>query len=1445
MAALLDASNFIWHEVDAPVFAPEAGFLVAPLQIRVFGEIRPIPWVWKAPGTSTPSLAEYDEFRDLRARVSVRLAAESASRSPEVVRSLEALLKINPSDLQTLKLATDSAARAGDFASAGRNAVRVLELEPLNGPYWSRLGFYNWQSANTENAEGPLLRGRELLADHPQSAAILGEIQSRRSDHLAALPHYEEAVEREPARADLWLKLADTQRSLRRAVDMAHSLEAVLNLQPKLWERRTQVIDHYLGVGNRDAASRHIDLAAPLLPADISLTTRFASYQEQIGKSMDAIALWLRVVELDPAHEAGHYAVSRLYAQSKAWDKALAASEAGISAAPVSARLHALHADALLALDRLDGARRFLWKAAERVPDSAILDRVAGLEDRYGSTSPRYYKSLVEALRASGASEAVWKPLSELGVRVSIRDRQPDACRWFARLIDSNLCDPVAAPEESPGVVVPGGIQALLFMASGPAGSSPEAFLADYGRTLMTNLNVAEEKVSGSYRERLIEYFGLLAELKAKGRHQGEKTVVRLSLEDRNAARLTERILTLLGWRTRRESGKLVVEPATEGRRARRQDLASALGIDVIAMQERLQSGEEFLVEIVDERVSIFPEENVWQRQFYAGKRYPGGFVEAMARHAPMSSLYSALSNMDRGSAASLISSIGMKRLAEEYGTLLALYSSCLQIHSNRIQVPGGEAAMPIWAALAGAKTGDAPRFLRSLLDKDDGRLVRFYFLLSQLDFPRQRFFTVSQTRTFRFYEAFRDSSQIEGKRTRDFASTPIHDLFRELPIDPEGRLLFPGGPKVWMVAKGQTPSSVERTEGRLRRLSRVTTPELEDEILLRLIKIEYMSGGKRLGAWQNFLAVARVEAARSRPVDQTSALLLAENFAANEGLYAYFARMSALEAEHYREIFRLINKLRTLDPVTANTAAGRLHAALHFLGVTEQSGLLKPGQGAELMLGLCKSMNEAETPGQYAEASIDFLHAFLAMLKADPKPDSLRDILLPRLPKADIPAETGHRTLDPGEVFRRRYDSVIQMQKVPSLAALLGIREALAALSLGKDDLRRNLALLLESSNGLRHLGVPKDVRMQPTDRELLESDRPVRIAALQRQFQREIAKKKVNSKRLQKLANEYWDAIAFQTTIALAGQVYAAYLHPDDLLVAEDPFFLRKHWFLSTGRGERDIFPIGTLDVYSGEAGSRAIGGFDGMAAVAGGGAATTVRNLDASATHIASALFGAVRTTDWSRLTPERLRSAALQIRAARDWLILAASHPALYDLIGELSYGLISLNRRTTLLQALLHRQWERVWSSLSHTDLFFLAARLRDRNAAAIAGSPVIWEWESFPAAAPSDVNLLGPALRLLRRNPSVALVELGPYEDSATQLFPAYMAERLAEFKVYLACLLVDQALPAAALPAVAEAAARHVLQDIQMSGYGDWLAVLDAYRAFDAARLNEVIGAL
>ena len=1437
IVALLDRAGRGWREFPIPDWKPVAGFRVAAIGVTQAGATIRIPWIWGDPA-KLPTLSSFADFKIAQAEITRRLATV-AGPQPEIDEQVDQLLAQNPDDVETLKLATELGERANDFARAARYATALVERETDNGPLWARLGIYQVRNGNSGEAERALLRARALGSDHPRSAAILGDIHFAEGAFARAAEDFREAVRRENDQLDLWLKLADSHQRLGQDDAMAQALEEVLSRDATRHERRAQLIDHYLERAERADAARHLQLGITALPPDALLVARYATYAERLTQPQQAIALWSRSIEIDSRQETAHFSLANLHLSLNHWDQSLAQAEAGLMVDPNSSRLHGVRADALVALGRFDQARQTLRDAATSVVQPAVLTRGADLEDRYGTQAPAYYRALVEGAQSRRDPEEIWRPLAERGIRSSIRGQQMDSCAWFAKLLEAGLCAP-ALSVDSQRVTVPGGYTALLFMARGPARSSPKAAMGDYSRTLTANFAAnAAGKAGELYGASLVEYFDLLADLKAMGTKAGTSTKVRLSLENKQAVRNTERVLALLGWQTRTERGKRIVENTIKGNKARRQDLASALAIDVIAMQEELQAGRDFLVEIADESVEVFPEESMWQQQFYKGKRYVGGFVEALARNPDMASLYASLASMEQGSARLLVTTVGMKRLAENYASVLALYAPAIEIAEGRVRVPGGNAAGSIWAALVGEKPENPGRFLRALLDKDDAKLIRFYFMLSQLDGMRQKFFTASQKRMEAFYEAFRDSEQVEAKRARVFGSESIQNLFRELPIDADGKVLFPGSPEVWLVARNNS-SAVQNTERRLARLARVTTPEVEDEILLRLITKNYEESGKRYEAWQNLLAVVRVEAAHTQPLDEESALLLAEKFAAHEGLFGYFTQLGGLGKEHYREIFTFAEKLEKLDWKDANIAAGLFQSGIYVLGRAETTRRLESAKSAKLLLNFVKALNQSKSSAEWAEVSLDFVDAVLTEAGAQ-NATSFRELLVSRL--GEDPVVVGPDYIfAPMDDLRKKFDRVLALQKVPPLDQLLGVRRALKTLASGQGELAVAGADLISVTAAFQDAEMPPKTALPNAQVELIRSSELARIVALNKDLAKALANKKLDSKRLHALSEKYWKALAFRTTIAMAGQVYAAYFDPEDLLIAEDPLLLRKHTFVVYENTHKNYFPPGGLHSTNVAGGSYLQGSFAGIATMAGDLGAAGLRNINGDGTFVAAALLGSIRTTDWARLNPEVLRAASVQVHAAQDWLILSVTNPRLNAAIADSSYGLLSLNRRARLLVALQGRDWDAVWSSVSRSDMFFLASRLRENPEAANVHSPAIDEFRALSLEALRGTRALGPALTYLQRLPDSALIELAPYEEAAAEPFPQYLAERVAEFKLYLACVMTEQMIPAGAFATLAERAAERVLGNLQMSSLHDWQSVLSAYSDFDAAALKSVL---
>jgi hypothetical protein len=217
-----------------------------------------------------------------------------------------------------------------------------------------------------------------------------------------------------------------------------------------------------------------------------------------------------------------------------------------------------------------------------------------------------------------------------------------------------------------------------------------------------------------------------------------------------------------------------------------------------------------------------------------------------------------------------------------------------------------------------------------------------------------------------------------------------------------------------------------------------------------------------------------------------------------------------------------------------------------------------------------------------------------------------------------------------------------------------------------------------------------------------------------------------------------------------------------------------------------------------------------------------------------------LGAIRMTDWGRLRDEDLRLLGLKVTVAREWVVRAASQPELEDSLSEASLGLLSLTRKAALLTALAVSDWKSVWEALTLSDLYFLGDRYLERYATDVWQSPPTRALRRLAAHNDgSRLQLLGGEFGDTLGCSHPHLRSAPPYEEYEKQLLPGRLAERSAEFKLYLAKYADETGIPAAALGTLAEPAARGILKKVQMSDIHDWRSLLSAYAALDSKAIE------
>lgn len=487
---------------------------------------------------------------------------------------------------------------------------------------------------------------------------------------------------------------------------------------------------------------------------------------------------------------------------------------------------------------------------------------------------------------------------------------------------------------------LPGGAEGLGFLVFGKGNSKPDRFLLDYSRAL-TERAMGSTKTSFLEMQLLLRnYFQQVAALTALGSRRGERVEITLTLNDKAGRQRTERVFKILGIKLTHGRAGFKIESAEGKSQAKKQDVLAALAVDEEAIQDALATGKTYVLEIPMDRVPAFPAESFWRAGFFEHQQYAGGLAEAFLADARLPKLYLALNSMDRGAAQVLLQTMPLGKLEEKYSTELSQFSTALAMSGTNAEVPGGQRAYEVWQSLTGASPANAGAFFQALLGHDQGRLIAFFYTLSQLDITHQRFFTRSSERAKRFYDVFRESGEAQRGLEHGMVTSAFLEFLREVPLNEDASVDFPGGPEVWMVAKG-AHSSTSAIAKLSKRARRIATPEDEDTILIRLASTAYKAESQEQSELSNFIAVTRIDAQRTSALSPDSALLLAQNYSTFGALYPYFAALNGLEAQDFQKLFSVAGKIEGLDAVTANIRLGQLHAFLALLCAAAQSGIL------------------------------------------------------------------------------------------------------------------------------------------------------------------------------------------------------------------------------------------------------------------------------------------------------------------------------------------------------------------------------------------------------------------------------------------------------------------------------------------------------------------------
>ncbi len=662
-------------------------------------------------------------------------------------------------------------------------------------------------------------------------------------------------------------------------------------------------------------------------------------------------------------------------------------------------------------------------------------------------------------------------------------------------------------------------------------------------------------------------------------------------------------------------------------------------------------------------------------------------------------------------------------------------------------------------------------------------------------------------------------------RQGKGFGRGPFVEFLRSAPLDEAGRVRFPGGPQVWTVGK----SGPEGGSGG------------EDGLLLRLAKTRNSAPGEKgVSALDNFRAVAGVDAHRKKPLDAASALLLAQWYGEAGAVYPYFGVLTGLDLADFQEFFRLAARIRGRREKNWNEELGDVHSLIKLLCLLEEAGRLSERKAAAEFSAICRRYLEADSAERTAEAGVESVREILAAAGAGARPPdaALRAMLLGSPGAVTVMLEGRAWEINPVKQRYEEYDAVLEEQKTPRLEPLMGIVSAAAKLRAGGADAAA-LAEIERAAQELSGAVAPDD--RESMDRKGAREFEADKLRDTVARLRRMAGNKKADSAGMDKLCRELVAEIAPLVKDALAGAIYAYYFRPDDLLVSEDPLLARKHRFAPVNPMEKKVeFPAAEFEMRSGEAGSYFQGGFAGFSEAAGLAAASGRGGL-AARTFVGMELAG-IRATPWQRLRDRDLRLAALRIRVGREWIVEAAEKPEVKSGLEEGTQGLLSQARRADLLNAIGRRDWASAWGAVTVGDLYHLGEAALGAGEKNGWGSPAVQAAREEMNRGPHRMDLLGGTLRGLYGCDHPHLMAAAPYEEYEHEARTEHLAERAAEFKLYLAAFAAHEGMPAAAMQAVAEPLVRRLMGRMDLADGHDWQVALESLDKLNDAAVEAVL---
>jgi hypothetical protein len=882
-----------------------------------------------------------------------------------------------------------------------------------------------------------------------------------------------------------------------------------------------------------------------------------------------------------------------------------------------------------------------------------------------------------------------------------------------------------------------------------------------------------------------------------------------------------EPLLRVLGYKIQSDCGTSAMSLVTAD--PEKAFLTADSGFPLVDLEESLQHNAPFLYSYAGTNVPLLFTPQDWAALANQNSQASSDPLDVLLNQNSIARLYWALSRIDPDTRLIMKNQIGLAKLLP-LGPVLDFYGSQLCIRQGKMVLPGGFAAEKEWSELAGTTPEKPAEFIHSLLTKDHGWLAAYYDAMAHASSTQQAHFTQKE-RLKRYYSAFR-SPKTNANSAAQLVYRPASALFvlvDRMQWDAQGNPYVPGDLSVW----GELLNSRLESKFMHNWSKHTNSAEGSEQLAESMFVLSRMESP--YSPVPAYLCLSELDLRRgpSRRLSDSTVQLLAKKFPDFSDQYTIFLEFPELTDE---SIYRFLTTAESLNKIPDHSvrgnAMGMFQANVSLWQIAARQGQIEPSRLNPSWNSVIKPFANFTGAAQLLTAGrASAEHVFLA---ATGKSSLSQDALIDLLAGARQSTPEGIKV---HEEVANKIRQVMQDQRLVSIDSLFALDDGLKNNGHSGDSKDQLTALAAE----LHEFEMPQPIftnhertkwAVGTYNNDHTETEMKTDITKV---IQSHATPKQIEDARGQ-LATFLRDT--------LVGMNYAYYEPPGSQALHHNPLFVRSHDF--SGDTLIGVSSLWQEPRLFGE-GSPAGGGAHLVGSMADLPYVLAEMEQDFIAPDHVQALIwqqfvpGALSNAvvpRWWNVSRDELHAVALYQRAGDELLLAAASDEKLRTQVLSLLSDRMYPERLSWTEQALLSANPNRVLSSTSPADSFYLAAAFRQKHPVELESvSAAARELKSLPPDRVNEARLslaFGVIHPVLQNTYGLALVNVRPFPPLSGK-YGRLMAECWDSANLYWARIADEKGYDPVVLNRVVPQLTHRMVERIYASDVEDWSAMLRA----------------